>query len=127
MPSMFDYKTLIKSNLTNPEILNKAIEYLTKLSKDIPTFFKDSNANDAFQCIVYIVSKYEFDFQIFESKGFEIFMVNLMSYLFQIRNDLNFDTNAKIKDSELNNKHILTFTNSMYLQNLIFRRSKKVY
>ena len=124
---MFDFKTLINGNLTNPEILNKAIEYLTKLSKDIPKFFKDSNANDAFQCIVYIVSKYELDFQIFESKSFEIFMANLMSYLLQIRNDLNFDTNAKIKDSELNKKHILTFTNSMYLQNLIFRRSKKVY
>ena len=59
-------------------------------------------------------------------KGFEIFMANLMIYFFQIRNDFNFDTNAKIKDSELNKKHVLTFTNAMYLQNLIFRRSKKV-
>ena len=123
---MFDFNTLMNSNLTNPEILNKAIEYLTKLTKDIPKFFQDSNANDAFQIIVYIVTKYGIDFQLFEEKGFEIFMANLMIYFFQIRNDFNFDTNAKIKDSELNKKHVLTFTNAMYLQNLIFRRSKKV-
>ncbi len=127
MPSMFDFNALIKSNLTNPEILNKAIDYLTKLTKDIPKFFQDSNASDAFQIIVYIVSKYGIDFQLFEGKGFEIFMANLMIYFFQIRNDINFDTNAKIKDSELNKKHILTFTNAMYLQNLVFRRSKKVW
>ena len=127
MPSMFDFNALIKSNLTNPEILNKAIDYLTKLTKDIPKFFQDSNASDAFQIIVYIVSKYGIDFQLFEGKGFDIFMANLMIYFFQIRNDINFDTNAKIKDSELNKKHILTFTNAMYLQNLVFRRSKKVW
>jgi len=127
MPSIFDFNALIKSNLTNPEILNKAIDYLTKLTKDIPKFFQDSNASDAFQIIVYIVSKYGIDFQLFEGKGFEIFMANLMIYFFQIRNDINFDTNAKIKDSELNKKHILTFTNAMYLQNLVFRRSKKVW
>ena len=125
MTSTFDFNKLKNGNETNESIISRCIDYLNKFSNDISKLFKDLNANDALQSIVSIIGRYEFNANWTESKGFETFLANLTNYFYQIRNDLNFDTNANIKNVELNKKLVLTLANMMYMQNLIFRQSKK--
>jgi hypothetical protein len=128
MSSMFDFNKITnfsETNGTNESLIIKCIDYLNKFSSDVSKIFHDSNASDALQCIVYIISRGTFDQKWVESKNFESFLANLMNYFYKIRNDLHFDTNLKIENGELNKKMVLTLANIMYTQNLIFRRSKK--
>ena len=124
---MFELNSIQNKTDTVEGLIVKAIDYLNKYSTDIPKLFTDSNGCDAHLCLVQIISHYEINFQTFVAKGFEVFLSNLMLYFYEIRNDLNLEKNNNIKKSDLefNKKRVLILANSLYMKNLIFRRSKQ--
>ena len=114
------------------EELTKAIDFLNRLDSPSKMF----NGTIGFNYFIFIGKaifysyKYDIDFEIFLRKKFEIFIANLMEYLFKINNQLDFgirklDAHNSQQALNINEKRILGLSFTLYITNILIKVSNE--
>jgi len=103
------------------EKLKEAILYLKEMVKQPSKIFTDPNGYEALYLIAQIIYNLNFDFSIFVFNEFEKIASNLFVYLYEIRDELNFEESEPY--NELNAKGVQAFVNLLYISNKIQSRS----